>query len=656
MTVSRREVNVIVQPDSKIYGTQDDTNYKGYTLGSTPLVDGEEINVTIYRDGIGSDLGKYDNVGTYVDSLSATVTSKDGSLNMENYIFPIIPADYVIQNAQLEVGGFDANSENQSKTYDGETLYFNPEDIVTSLDGVDVTTSVKYFELNEDGSFAKEITLEEVQATDVVDSKSYGVRIEAENFEAYETTFEMTIEKRQVEIQVNEDSKVYGTQDDTNYEGYTVGSTPLVDGEEIDVEIYRNGIGSDLGKYDNVGTYEGKLSATISPKGVSLDMNNYTFTVNDANYTIENAQLEVGGFDANSENQSKTYDGETLFFNPEDITTSLDGVDVSIDSVKYYELNDDGSFGKEITLEEVQATNVADSKSYGIRIEAENFEAYETTFQLNVLRRPVTISIANTTLTYGSVLNEVQLQNIMKDAINNATTSENGKAIIDEGDLNAITSGVSRDVYHILGWNDDVVYISFSNGEIVVIPLNGIENTNINNNYAVTVLYGDLLIEEEEITNPTNPNITYPTTQPQVEGEVLENDTEEKSEEVIVDDVLTEENDVEDREVIDNIVTSEKTWSLFNLIATIIAALAAVILIVMSRKKEDEQQIEKRRKVTFVISIITSVVSIVLFVLTQDMTQTMITFDMYSIYFAILLILSIIVYVIPKQKEEKEAE
>ncbi|MCR5272619.1 MAG: InlB B-repeat-containing protein [Lachnospiraceae bacterium] len=118
----------------------------------------------------------------------------------------------------------------------------------------------------------------------------------------------------------------------------------------------------------------------------------------------------------------------------------------------------------------------------------------------------------------------------------------------------------------------------------------------------------------------------------------------------------------------------ELTWAIINLLAAIITALLSLILLFtyFTKKKEEDEKINnkegevmdedeeyeiKKRGFLRLISIIPAVVAIVLFVLTEDMTKTMVLTDKWTLCMVIILILQVIIaFFTRKKKTEKDPE
>ena len=118
------------------------------------------------------------------------------------------------------------------------------------------------------------------------------------------------------------------------------------------------------------------------------------------------------------------------------------------------------------------------------------------------------------------------------------------------------------------------------------------------------------------------------------------------------------------------------SWSLFDLICTVVATILSIIMLIFAlgrnRKEGDdeetaaaktangeeaeEDQILKRKRIARILSIIPAVGSIVLFVLTQDLTQPMAIFDNWSIVFGIIGIINIVLAIATKTTKNDDDE
>ena len=120
----------------------------------------------------------------------------------------------------------------------------------------------------------------------------------------------------------------------------------------------------------------------------------------------------------------------------------------------------------------------------------------------------------------------------------------------------------------------------------------------------------------------------------------------------------------------------EGTWSLFDLIATVMATILAAIMLILAfgrnRKEGDDEEtaaaktangeevesdeVYKRKRLGRVLSVIPAAASIVLFILTQDMTQPMAIFDQWSIVFGIIGIINIVLAIATRKTTKNDGD
>ncbi len=120
-------------------------------------------------------------------------------------------------------------------------------------------------------------------------------------------------------------------------------------------------------------------------------------------------------------------------------------------------------------------------------------------------------------------------------------------------------------------------------------------------------------------------------------------------------------------------------WSLFDLLCTILTAILAIVMLVRGigrkRHSEDDEDAEaegapvrtmnaegdeeedpestiyKRRRALRVASVVPAIGAIILFILTQDLTQPMVWFDMWSLVFAIIAIVNIVLLIASRRRK-----
>ncbi len=108
-------------------------------------------------------------------------------------------------------------------------------------------------------------------------------------------------------------------------------------------------------------------------------------------------------------------------------------------------------------------------------------------------------------------------------------------------------------------------------------------------------------------------------------------------------------------------------WSLFDLLMTVVAIVLALLYMVMRPRKDDEEderyreesekEEEKRKKRVFtsIMLLAFAIFSVILLFITQDFTQPMIIFDIWSIIFAVVAVIQVVImFIIRKKNEESE--
>ncbi len=212
-----------------------------------------------------------------------------------------------------------------------------------------------------------------------------------------------------------------------------------------------------------------------------------------------------------------------------------------------------------------------------------------------------------------------------------------------------------------------------------------------NPNYVVTVFPGVLTIFTQPVTTPpvtdggddgTTPPITPPTTGDGDDGTTPPT-IDEGDDTIIPDDITpttdlpeTDETDIPDEtapqgsgdDIIDDVIIEDEelplarggAWSLFDLIMTIVAVVLAVAYLVVRPRKDEYQNYEedesknKMRLFTGIGLSIMAVFSIVLLLITQDFTQPMIVFDIWSVVFAVVSLAQAFIMFFVRKKSNEE--
>ena len=145
------------------------------------------------------------------------------------------------------------------------------------------------------------------------------------------------------------------------------------------------------------------------------------------------------------------------------------------------------------------------------------------------------------------------------------------------------------------------------------------------------------------------------------------NTIDEQYNKEIEDNIVTQQNEevIEDNTTPLSVMSGH--WALINLIITILSIIFTIILVIFCiREKTDKDKPKEERKITKrcifskIINLLFSIILIVLFILTQDMSLPMELTDEFTIITLIIFILQLIVFVaietIGEKKEERVDE
>ena len=107
------------------------------------------------------------------------------------------------------------------------------------------------------------------------------------------------------------------------------------------------------------------------------------------------------------------------------------------------------------------------------------------------------------------------------------------------------------------------------------------------------------------------------------------------------------------------------SWALINLIATILSCIIALLLIFTKKDTDDEEdeytdeEIKdiRRMRITKIASILVGVISIIIFILTEDMSLPMVLVDKWTLLMILLLIIEIVnIFIIRQQSKGEESD
>ena len=156
---------------------------------------------------------------------------------------------------------------------------------------------------------------------------------------------------------------------------------------------------------------------------------------------------------------------------------------------------------------------------------------------------------------------------------------------------------------------------------------------------------------EPEITEESEPEITVET-----ENEIpLAGQVEEE----IVADAVPLANYMAEPEMAVAVPERKGTWALVNLIlvvATVLGAALHTVSYFINREKEDEEETVKEKRFSVrIASIAAAIVSVIAFILTEDMRNRMVLLDRWTLMMAVIAMIAGAAMILGRRNEEKES-
>ena len=198
-------------------------------------------------------------------------------------------------------------------------------------------------------------------------------------------------------------------------------------------------------------------------------------------------------------------------------------------------------------------------------------------------------------------------------------------------------------------------------------------------NYVVTLVEGTLTVNTAPVTPTPTPDgggTTTPTT-PTTPGARTTDDgattDEPEVEEVEDEETPLSDGDVEDVE--DNATPKGNNgiWALINLIAAIVTVILGLILLLSKRHRNDEEEDEEERQARIergeekeqeqkrgwickVLGVIVAIVSVVFFILTEDMSLPMALTDKWTIWMIVIAIVELVLVLVGRHWKDVDDE
>lgn len=110
-------------------------------------------------------------------------------------------------------------------------------------------------------------------------------------------------------------------------------------------------------------------------------------------------------------------------------------------------------------------------------------------------------------------------------------------------------------------------------------------------------------------------------------------------------------------------VAAQGAWALVNLIATILGCIIALLVLFIKKKSDNEEYTEdeksdiRKMRITKIASILVGIISIIVFILTEDMSLPMILTDKWTLCMILLLIIEVVnIWIVKKQSQREEED
>ena len=237
-------------------------------------------------------------------------------------------------------------------------------------------------------------------------------------------------------------------------------------------------------------------------------------------------------------------------------------------------------------------------------------------------------------------------------ALTNAEVNITSGSLVDDADVTYAATGTITNV----GSSLNTISVSYASEQMA-------------KNYAVTLVEGTLTVNAVSVT-PTTPgggDATAPTATPVVARTVDDGAaTTPETEEVEEDATPLSDGEVED--VKDNATpkANNRIWALINLIAAIVTVILGLFLLLSKRHRNDEDEDEDERQARIergeekeqeqkrgwfckVLGTVVAIISVIFFILTEDMSLPMALTDKWTIWMIVIAIIELVVVLVGRR-------
>ena len=275
--------------------------------------------------------------------------------------------------------------------------------------------------------------------------------------------------------------------------------------------------------------------------------------------------------------------------------------------------------------------------------------AGEITRTYQITPRPVTLTSGSASKTYDGT------------ALTNSEVTITSGSLVNASDVTYAAVGSITNAITNVGSSLNRISVSYASEQMA-------------RNYVVTLVEGTLTVNTAPTTPPTTP--TTPPTTPGTPGTTTDDGAttdEPEVEEVEDEETPLSDGDVEDVE--DNATPKGNNgiWALINLIAAIVTVILGLILLLSKRHRNDEEEDEEERQARIergeekeqeqkrgwickVLGVIVAIVSVVFFILTEDMSLPMALTDKWTIWMVVIAIVELVLVLVGRHWKDVDDE
>ena len=585
--------------------------------------------VTVSEDGFAEGEGATYNVTgsqTVVGSSANTFTyTLNEKTNSANYNITKIEGTLTVTNrdAKYEIT-VEANSD--SAKYDGKE--HSVSGIVTNTFKIGNNTyTVEGMDASASGTDAGEYPVNVIGTAVVKDEDGNDV---TDQFAVKTNAGTLTIEPREVLITISDAQKVFGTADPqfevANIEG-------LIDDSDLGTIIAVR-----TNNDQTVGIYKDVLDASY------IGNSNYSVTVDKGDFMITQQTINPG---EDPDNPDPAYNGVTVD-TPND--TEYDGIAHQWEPIVS---DKDGNALVEGTDYEVSYSTDDFTNVTGIitvTITGKGNYTGEVTRTYQITPRAITLTSGSASKTYDG------------SALTNSEVTITSGSLVNTIDVTFVATGTITNV----GSSLNRISVNYASEQMA-------------KNYVVTLVEGTLTVNTAPVTPTPTPDgggTTTPTTPTTPGARTTDDGTttdEPEVEEVEDEETPLSDGDVEDVE--DNATPKGNNgiWALINLIAAIVTVILGLILLLSKRHRNDEEEDEEERQARIergeekeqeqkrgwickVLGVIVAIVSVVFFILTEDMSLPMALTDKWTIWMIVIAIVELVLVLVGRHWKDVDDE